>query len=193
MASTAAAPRSTILVAAVFLMLLHSSTGRQPGPAHRGPDNDSMEQQPAAARAHHCRDDTEQQPPVQAPAPTPMPPAPALAPTPELPPTPAPAPAIDCPLNCSMQCSSLCEAKRTAGLAQCQADLVTSGNACYDQCVTNTCPDQCVNSGCGFRDCSCDNTYVRSCCNACGQGLQPTYFRCVKNYDMTWWLFQRKM
>ncbi|RLN29836.1 keratin-associated protein 9-7-like [Panicum miliaceum] len=196
MVSTAAALNGTLLVAAVFLVLLHPSMGRQPGPAHHCPEPDNTGQEPAA-RAHHCSDDTEQQPlaptptpvPAPPPPPTPTPPptpvlAPSPAPTPTPPtPTPAPAPAVDCPLYCSMQCNLQCQANETAGVTQCQADAVSNGNGCYDSCTTSVCPDKCVNSGCSFTNCTCDNSYARSCCQSCGQGIYATYSSCVNYYE----------
>ncbi|KAG2628931.1 hypothetical protein PVAP13_3KG420900 [Panicum virgatum] len=218
MASTAAALKgTTLLVVAVFLVLLHPSMGRQPGPAHDCPEPENTGQEPAS-RAHHCSDDTDQQPapaptPVPAPPPTPVlapppaptstpptptptpapPPAPAptLVPSPPPPPTstpptptPTPAPAaVDCPLYCSMQCNRQCQANATAGITQCQADAVSNGNGCYDSCTTNVCPDKCVNSGCSFSNCTCDNTYARSCCQSCGQGIYATYSNCVNYYS----------
>lgn len=184
MASTAAALKgTTLLVVAVFLVLLHPSMGRQPGPAHHCPEPENTGQEPAS-RAHHCSDDTDQQP---APAPTPVPappPTPVPAPPPTPTPTPAPAPAaVDCPLYCSMQCNRQCQANATAGITQCQADAVSNGNGCYDSCTTNVCPDKCVNSGCSFSNCTCDNTYARSCCQSCGQGIYATYSNCVNYYS----------
>ncbi|CAL4892474.1 unnamed protein product [Urochloa decumbens] len=165
--ATVAALNGTILVAAVLLVLLQSSVGRHPGPGHRCPDDDYTGQQPAAAGAHRCPDDTEQ----------------ALAPAPTPTPTPAPAPAVDCPLYCSMQCRPLCDANRNAGYELCQANLAANGTVCYDVCTTNSCPDKCVDSGCSFSNCTCDNSYARSCCSACGQGLLPTYSSCLNHYD----------
>ncbi|KAK8458163.1 hypothetical protein SEVIR_3G309200v4 [Setaria viridis] len=187
-ASTAAALNGTLFVAAVFLVLLQSSMGRKPGPPHHCPD-DNAGQQPAAP-AHHCRDDDSDEQPAPTPAPaaaltaTPTPPptpAPSAAP-PTTTPTPAPAPAADCYLNCSKQCSPLCQANMTAGASKCQADAIAGGNSCYDSCTTNTCPDKCVNSGCSFDSCTCDNTYARSCCDACARAINPTYFSCVNYY-----------
>nr|TKW28278.1 hypothetical protein SEVIR_3G309100v2 [Setaria viridis] len=153
MASTAAALNGTLLVAAVFLVLLHSSAGRQSGPALHCPDN----------RAYHCHDDNTEEPP----APTPMP-SPSLAPltptpTPTPPPPPAQAPAVDCSLNCSMQCSPLCQANMTAGIDQCQADAISGGSGSYDICTANMCPD--------------------NCCQGCGQATVPTYLSCVNYYN----------
>ena len=63
-----------------------------------------------------------------------------------------------------------------------EADLESNGNGCYDSCTTNVCPDKCVNSGCSFSNCTCDNTYARSCCQSCGQGIYATYSSCVNYY-----------
>ncbi|PAN20793.1 hypothetical protein PAHAL_3G411700 [Panicum hallii] len=142
MASTAAALNLTLLVVAVFLVLLHPSMGRQPAPAQLCPDNTGHQ---PAARAHDCSDDdTEQQPAL----------------------TPAPAPAVNCPLYCSLQCSPQCEANKTAGLAQCEVDYAANWSG-----------------GCRFGNCTCDNTYPISCCQACGNSLLSTYFNCRNYYD----------
>ncbi|KAG2628932.1 hypothetical protein PVAP13_3KG273100, partial [Panicum virgatum] len=176
MASTAAALNGTLLVIVVFLVLPHPSIGWQPGTAHHGPDNTG--QQPAA-RARHCHDDAGQPPP-----PTP-PPSPVVAPPPEptpTPPAPTPAPAVDCLPYCNIQCNQKCQAISGAGVGKCEANYESNGNGCYDSCTTRQCPDKCVNSGCSFRCCTCDNTYARSCCQSCGQGIYATYSSCVNYY-----------
>ncbi|KAF8659561.1 hypothetical protein HU200_058313 [Digitaria exilis] len=111
-------------------------------------------------------------------------PSPLLPPPP--PPSPAPSPAVNCPLYCSTQCTPVCQARETAGMAQCQADFVRNGKGCYDSCSNSTCnqsPDKtaCLNSGCSYDNCTCGNTYTSSCCSWCRQAVGTTYSNCLNS------------
>jgi len=169
MASTAAALNG-VIVAAMCVLLLHSSMGQQATPTP------------------HCPDHTGQKPvPVLAPVPTPLSATPAPAPTlPSAPPpvTPSPAPAVDCSSYCSLTCTSRCEAYRKDGLAKCDADAAAAFNGCYESCTTKNCPGKsCVHSGCGNTTCSCDNTNARSCCQSCGSAISLSYSQCRSPYE----------
>lgn len=163
MASTSAALNNRALVAAVCVVLLHSSMGQQPTPSS------------------HCSPHTGQQPtPAPALAPIPTPPQ---APTPTPTPSPAPTPVIDCHNQCTSDCNYNCSSSADAGISKCEADAVAGFNGCYASCTSQRCPGKsCEHSGCGFRNCTCDNPNASYCCQGCASAVSSAYFTCRSAY-----------
>lgn len=146
--SAAAALKQACLVAAVCLVLVHSSLGHHPHPLRARP-------QPAASNCHYTGQKSPapklQPPPPPTQVPVPPPRAPPPPPTPTLPaPAPAPAP-VNCTRSyCASYCSPICEDDRAAGAARCESDpeyqrcmyyndrsVMYCLSSCQDVCLKN--------------------------------------------------------